>query len=163
MPLATGELPNSPFTAKIVSVPYPDGDCPQSPEDLRKWFDSFGVQFSTTGVAFGYTAGTLDTATPNDQILPRLLFDDQQRFLGLAVWSTNLGAWSTGALIGETKTIIRSAATVMDDMEQKGLLNAGWHLMDGNTAGVPDYHAKDGWFSGAGPNYDVYTVCYTGS
>jgi hypothetical protein len=163
MPLKDGDLPLSPLTARIVPAPYPGGGCPQTPADLQKWFGGFSVEFNFEQAAFAYTAGTIEAATPESRTLPRMLFDPQGRFLGLAVWDTNLGKWSTGGVVGELKTIVRTAATLAEDMEQKGFTDAGWHLANGGNAPIPDLTGAAGFFSGAGPDYAVYTVGYLGT
>ena len=163
MPLSNGDLPYTPIQAKVVPTPYPSGQCPQSPADLQNWFASFAVEFRTQRAAFAYTAGKLSDATPADRTLPRLVFDDQARYLGLFIWSETLGEWVQPGAIGELKTVVRSETLLADDLVAKNFKNAGWHLADGSTAGVPDLQAVAGFFQGAGPNYSVYTVCYTGT
>jgi hypothetical protein len=161
--LADGNLPQSPITAQVIPAQPKTGKCPQTMADLMKWMSGFGIQFTVQDVAFAYSAGPAAKATPNSKSFLRLLFDDQRRFLGAAVWDTTLGAWNTGGQIGELKTIIRAAGTLVADMTNRGYPENGWHLADGSTAGVPDLTANTGFFTGAGPNWDIYTVAYTGA
>jgi hypothetical protein len=161
--LAAGDLPYTPFVAQIIPAPYPNGECPQSPDDLKNWFSKFRVEFKPDRVAFAYTAGTRAAATVNDRTLPRLEFDEQGRFIGFNVWNVGLGSWTIGGTIGELKTIVRTATTLEDDLENKGFTGSGWHLCDGTQAGLPDLTANTGFFTGGGPNYTVYTVGYTGT
>ncbi len=162
MPLNKGDLPASPLTARIIAVPFPGG-CLESPADLEKWFRGFQVEFNFQTVAFAYTAGTVAMATANDQTLPRLLFDDLGRFIGMAVWDTNVGGWTTGSRVGELKTIVRTENTLEEDMEKKNLSGAGWYLADGSQIPIPDYTSKPGFLEGSGPDYSVYTVGYFGN
>lgn len=161
MSLSDGILPYVPVTASLEIPPLEKGKCIQTPEDLVRWMKSIGVKFDFSKVAFGYTAGTIEDASVDDRTLPRFLFDNEGRFIGIAVWSANLGKWETAATLGEFKTINRTKDTVQEDMEYKNLKGAGWYLADGNTIGVPDLTSTD-FFQGADPNYDVYTVMYLG-
>lgn len=161
MTLKEGVLPFFPFTARIVPAPYKSGGCPQSVNDLIEWMRTFTVEVKFDGVAFGYSAGTPDLATPDNRVTPRLMFDDQGRFIGLMVWDTNLGAWATGARVGELKTVVRTADTTEDDLDNK-LLSSGWYLCDGTTAPLPDLTAEPGFFRGSSPNWDIYTVGFLG-
>lgn len=161
MPLSEGELPYMPFIAKVIPAPLQRGTCPKTPQDLMDWFAKATVEVRFDGVAFGYSAGTLEDATPDVRNAPRLVFDDQGRYLGTMVWDTNLGVWTTGARIGELKTLVRTADTLEEDLAGKNL-GAGWYLCDGNQAPLPDLTAVDGFFQGSTPNWSVYTVGYLG-
>lgn len=161
-PLASGVLPFTEITARLQAVPYPTGSCPTNLADFGAWVASFPVVFSTQ-VAFGYTSGPLSEATPEQRPFPRLIFTDAGLFVGLGVWDTTLGAWVTGAVLGELKTIVRTSDTVEQDLVVKGLEGAGWHLADGTTTGIPNLTANTGFFTGTTPNWDVYTVGYTGT
>lgn len=160
--LAQGDLPISPITAKVVPGPLPT-NCLVSLEDLAKWLATFGVEFTTQQVAFGWSAGPITSATPEQRAFPRFIFNDFGAYLGIGIYNTSLGAWVIGGAIGELKTVVRSADTVALDLQNKGFEGAGWHLADGTTTGVPDLTANDGFFTGSGPDWDIYTVAYTAS
>lgn len=174
------------LNAKIETVPFPSGQCPKTIEDIRAWIGTFGIDFKVSAL-FGYTAGRLTDAPVESRSLPRFVFDDARRFLGVQTWVPEMGAWTMGGTIGELRTIVRQADTVADDMLEKGL--AGWYLADGSRSGVPDLTgdvtladqdlvdpgnlvdntvkskavAPSQYFKGTSPNWDVYTVCYIGT
>lgn len=173
------------LNAKIETVPFQSGQCPKNIEEIRAWIGTFGIDFKVSGL-FAYTAGRLEDAPVESRTLPRFVFDDQRRFLGVQTWVPEMGAWTMGGTIGELRIIVRQADTVADDMLEKGL--AGWYLADGSRSGVPDLTgnvtlpdqdlvdpdsavpdtvkskaiAPSQYFKGTSPNWDVYTVCYIG-
>ena len=171
--------------AKVVPSPVPATGCFTSWADLIAWLRSFTIDVAF-GKLFGYTAGKREDVTRDMQGLPRFMFDAANRYLGVAVWVPELGSWSIGGIIGELKTVVRTAGTVADDMAEKML--AGWAVCDGSTQGVPDLTAdlegtesslvdpdnavadtvkskgkvKSPWFKGSSTAWEIYTVMYTG-
>lgn len=168
--------------------PLPGGsNCLKSLTELVAWLKTCTVRFNF-GMLFGYTSGTAIGAPPESRGLPRYLFDDSDRFVGVSVWVPSLGAWTIAGVIGEIKTVQRTAITLVQDMADKNLY--GWKLCDGSSTGVPDLTAKmesgdsklidpDGYianakvgynakipnpfFAGAGPVWDRYSVMYIGT
>lgn len=163
MPLSKGDLPNTPIVARFVPTPLQSGVCPKSFDELANWLAESKIMFDFSRIGFGYSAGTVDTATPDDRALPRFLFDNQDRYIGLAIWSVILGAWTIGNTIGELKTVVRSETVMQDELLVKGFVGTGWYLADGTKAGVPNLTSNTGFFTGASPNWDIYTVCYLGA
>lgn len=160
-PLAQGVLPPAPIVARVQPGPVPTS-CITSFEDLAAWLRTFGVEFNLQQVAFAYSSGTAATATPEQRSFPRFLFTDTGAYMGIGIYDPSLGNWVIGGVIGELKTVVRSADTVVLDMQQKGFTGAGWKLADGTDAAIPNLTTNDGFFTGTGPNWDVYTVGYTG-
>jgi hypothetical protein len=159
------------FRATVELPPLPPGQCLQSAEDLRTWLEQLIIQVaSRENAMFGYTAGPASSAKAEDRDKPRILFDEAGRYLGLALWIPEVQHWSIAGAPGETKTVVRSAATVADDMAEKALF--GWFLCDGSHAGLPDLTSKEvtdsaggkhkanpgPFFIGTAPDWDVYTV-----
>lgn len=161
-PLAQGILPPATITARVQPGPPPTS-CITSFTELSTWIRNFGVEFTQQQVAFAYSAGTVASATVEQRAFPRFLFSEVGLYLGLGIYDPTLGAWVTGDTLGELTTIVRTAGTVAEDMTSKGLAGAGWRLADGSTSGVPDLTANDGFFTGTGPNWTIYTVAYTGT
>lgn len=159
--LSNGKAPYTPFTASIVLPSVSNSQCPQSFADLVKFFNKAVIEFKNNGAVFGYTTGQIDQAASADRGLPRLMFDSLNRFAGLAVWMPETGSWTTGGVVGELKTLVRTSTTITDDMDAK-LLTGTWKLCDGTNGGVRDLHANDAFFQGSAPNWDVYTVQFTG-
>lgn len=173
-PLFRGTGLETLFRASVELPPLPPGGCFRSAEDLRAWIEQLTVNVTSRGNAmFAYTAGPASSATPADRDKPRILFDEEGRFLGLALWVPEVQNWSIAGAPGELKTIVRSASTVAEDMEQKAL--HGWFLCDGSQAGLPDLTPVDNsivvgnqtynfqptpspFFSGTAPDWDRYTI-----
>lgn len=160
--LSSGKAPYVPFTGTIKMPSVSNSQCPQTFADLVRFFGKATVEFKNNGAVFGYSTGQIDQSAAADMGLPRLMFDSLNRFVGLAVWMPETGTWSTGAVVGQLRTVVRTSNTVADDMDEK-LLYGTWHLCDGTSGGVPDLHTNDAFFQGSAPNWDIYTVQYTGS
>ncbi|SKA85021.1 hypothetical protein SAMN02745166_01087 [Prosthecobacter debontii] len=182
-PLTSGQAIATQFDVKSILSPYPG--CPGNMEDLRLWIESTKLSVTANNLLFGYTAGTMLQATPEDRDRPRFMFDDDGRYLGLALWMPDLQGWTVAGQIGQLMTVIRTKATVAEDIASKPL--AGWKLANGTSSGVPDLTAEsdekqfdtynnsgsdDGyvkikfpsqWFRGTSPDWDVYTLAYTGT
>lgn len=173
--------------ANLEVPPLPGGkNCLKSVDDLAAWMKTIVVRVGF-GWLFGYSSGTPAGAATELRSMPRFLYDDSDRYIGLAVWVPALGGWTIPGVIGELKTVQRTANVLTDDLKNKNLL--GWHVCDGSTTGVPDLTAKmttgdqklidpdntlnskirfnaslnSPWFQGSGPEWDVYTVMYTGA
>lgn len=161
------------FRAILSLPPLNPGQCLRSAGELREWFGKSGFDIQSDAL-FGYTAGPPSTASPSDRDKPRILFDEQGRFLGIALWLPDVQNWSIAGAPGELKTVVRSANTVEEDMENKALF--GWVLCDGDNAGAPDLKPVETsitagnqtitftvepqpFFQGTAPDWDVYTVC----
>lgn len=87
--------------------------------------------------------------------------DDGGRPVGLFVWSNRHTRWIRQGAVGEVLTIVRTASTCALDMESKGLMGS-WRLADGTAAGVPNLTGNTGFFTGSGPDWEVYSVVYSG-
>lgn len=187
MSLVNGTNDGRVLRAELKLAPFDEVGCPKTFEQLRQWVQQAEVVFSLNA-PFGYTSGTRQNANPDSRALPRFMFDEQGRYLGLQAFVPSLGRWTTGAYIGELKTIYRTASTLALDMENKGLAGAGWIICDGKDNRVPDLtvdlqgtdqnlvdpdnHVNDSvkskskvkspWFRGTAPDWDIYTVCYIG-
>jgi len=156
-PLYNGTGPTTLFRARLDIPPLPPGDCLRDPESLRQWLLQSVVSIASRNQAlFAYTAGPISAATPDDRDKPRLLFDDEGRYLGLALWIPEIQNWSLAGAPGELKTIVRSEPTIAEDMAAKAL--HGWLLADGSAAGVPDLTGESALFRGTAPEWEVYTV-----
>jgi hypothetical protein len=135
---------------------------------MRDWLQLSAVSTLSNGAFFGYTVGTINSSTPEDRDKPRFIFDEADRYLGLAAWIPELQGWSIGGQIGELKTLVRSAGSVAADIASRPL--AGWKLADGTAPGVPDLTPKPSasppfppiYFQGTAPDWGLYTVAYTG-
>lgn len=150
----------STLTASIDVPPLPPGNCLARPDDLRKWIGSSPVVVQSNGASFGFTAGTLDDASPESRSLPRFIFDTNERFLGMALWIPSLQGWSIGGQIGQLMILHRSLSTLAADMAARPI--AGWKLCDGTTSALPNLTANSDFFSGSSPDYTKYTVGYVG-
>lgn len=168
------------FRSRLDIPPLEAGRCLTGPDDIRDWLQRSGIVTHTDGLLFQYTAGLM-AAAPEDRAYPRFLFDEEGRYLGLALWMPALQGWTIPGQIGQIMTLMRVKNTVAEDMEARPL--AGWHLCDGSTAGLPDLTAASSpaitfttpsngaatisipspWFSGTGPDWDRYTIGYTGA
>lgn len=170
---------------KLVPAPAPTSGCITSYADLLRWFSSFTIEVMFNKL-FGYTAGKKQDVLREDQSMPRFMFSDDDRYLGVTVWSPELGAWVVGGCIGELKTVVRTAGTVEEDIANKCL--QGWAVCDGSVNGVPDLTAdlsgdeqnlvdpgnavadtvkskskvKSPWFKGSSAAWEIYTVMYIG-
>ena len=180
-PLLTGQTAATMFQAQITLPPYPSGQCATSLEDIRRWFEKLQASITGPKVMFGYTAGTMEAATPEDRDRPRFMFDDQGRALGLALWMPDLQGWTIPGQVGQLMTLRRLATTVSDDLAARPL--AGWRLCDGTTPALPNLTLKSNvsvafttpntgvatvdvpsqWFTGTGPDWETYTVGYVGA
>lgn len=161
-PLALGVLPPAPLQAQVKPGPAPTS-CITSFDDLSKWLSTFGVEWTTQQVAFAYSAGPISRATPEQRSFPRFIFSDTGIYVGLGIYDPTLGNWVIGGSLGELKTVIRTSTTMAEELVDKGFQGSGWHLADGTTAGIPDLTANDGFFTGSGPNWTIYTVGYSGT
>lgn len=148
------------FLAQLTAAAIPEGDCLDSTERLKEWIEKTRIEFSHQAPIFGYSAGTLDSAKPEDRSFPRFLFDEQDRYLGLAVWMPSLQAWTIPGQIGQLMTLYRAKSTVAADIEARPL--AGWYLCDGATTNVPNL-TETPFFQGDSPNFDAYTMMYVGA
>jgi hypothetical protein len=154
------------FTSRIDIPPPPA--CLNSPEAMREWLARSVVPTTSSGIMFGYTVGTIASATTEDRDRPRFVFDDQERYLGLAVWMPELQGWTIGGQVGELKTIVRVAGSVAADIAARPL--SGWKLADGTAPGVPDLKPTPSasppfppiYFQGTSPDWTVYTVAFVG-
>lgn len=170
-PLFTGTGLNTLFRATFTLPPLPPNDCFRTPEELREWVQKAVIDVASRQTAlFAYTAGPASSATPDDRDKPRILFDEQGRFLGIALWVPEVQNWSLAGAPGELKQVVRSESTVAEDMEAKAL--SGWVLCDGATGGAPDLTPKEvtddggkkhtanptAFFAGTAPDWDRYTV-----
>ena len=154
-----------------LDIPPPTSECLNSPTALRAWLQRSTINTTAEGVMFGYTAGTLAAASPEDQDKPRFVFDNLGRYLGLAVWHPTLQGWTIGGQIGQLMTLVNlSGSSMAADLAARPM--AGWHIADGGTAGIPNLRpdapgapvavAGNAFFMGTGPNYSVYTVGFAG-
>lgn len=154
------------FGSRLDIPPPPE--CLSSPQSLRDWLSASAVTTIASGVLFGYTVGTMASATPEDRDKPRFIFDDQDRYLGLAVWMPNLQGWSIGGQVGQLMTLTRIAGTVAADLAARPM--AGWKLADGTAPGIADLTPKPSaspvfppiYFQGTAPDWGLYTVAFTG-
>lgn len=144
-----------------IDIPPPPPECLNSPEAMREWLARSTINTVASGILFGYSVGTIAAAGPQDKDKPRFLYDSNDRYLGLAVWMPSLQGWTIGGQIGELRTLVRVASTVQVDLENRAM--RGWRLADGEAAGIPDLTANDAFFDGSSPDWDLYTVGYTGA
>lgn len=169
--LFTGTEDSSIFQALLEVPPQPPGECIRTFDQLKSWIASIGISIKSVGNAiFSFTAGPPSAVGPDDKDKLRILFDEQGRFLGPALWIPEVGNWSLAGVPGEIKTIVRSEDSIELDMEAKAL--NGWFLCDGSTAGAPDLTPKtvtdsgsdthtanpSPFFSGSAPEWDRYSV-----
>lgn len=161
-PLVTGFKAAPPIKARLVLNAIPGDGCLESFDAMREWIEDGVVEFvvQSNEIVYG-SAGTLDAATIEDRNAPRLMFDEEGRCLGFALWSPDAKQWVRSGAPGEILTIFRTEGTVERDMEVK-LLKGGWRVCDGSLSGVPDLSPDAGQenahFKGAPPEWDVYTV-----
>lgn len=148
------------FTARLDVPVVPAGNCLAKPDDLRKWLGTSAIHVAASGILYGFTAGTMEDATPESRDYPRFIFDQQERFLGIALWIPSLQGWTIPGQIGQLMTIVSSTNPVTDDLAARPL--AGWKLCDGNTAGLPNLTSNTDFFAGTTPNWTKYTVGYVG-
>jgi hypothetical protein len=154
------------FSSRLDIPPPPA--CLGSPQAMRDWLMLSAVTTKAGQAFFGYTVGTIASATSEDRDKPRFIFDEADRYLGLAAWLPDLQGWSVGGQVGELKTLVRVAGTVSADLESRPL--AGWKLADGTAPGVPDLTPKPDasppfppiYFQGTAPDWGLYTVAFTG-
>ena len=166
-PLISGFSAPPPITARLALDMPPGGVCFSSFEELRQWIESAIVEFNvrSNSVVFG-TAGTIEGATIADRDKLRLVFDDEGRCMGFAVWSPEAKTWVRNGCPGELLTVFRTEGTLARDMEVKMLVH-GWLLCDGSTVGAPDLrglagdppvHADNDFFRKDEGEWTVYTV-----
>lgn len=137
-PLVSGFQAPPPIQARITLNAIPGNGCFESFDDLRKWIESANIEFVVRGGSVVYgTAGTIEAATPPDRDKVRLVFDDEGRCFGFAIYSPEAKAWVRCGSPGELLTIYRTEDTVARDMETK-LLRNGWLLCDGSVTGAPN-------------------------
>lgn len=152
-PLLTATPSN--LSGKLDIPPLTAGLCLTGPKDLQDWLAKSIVNIKNAALFFGYTAGTMAAATAEDRPYPRFVFDDSGRYLGLALWMPDLQGWSIGGQIGELMTLLQTLGSPTDDLAARPM--AGWHLADGDTAGIPDLSGEAAFW---GEGY--YTVGYLG-
>ena len=145
----------------------PPGFC-LTTDNIKSWLSSMAISTKLNASVMQYTIGTMDSASVEDRDKPRFMVDDSGRLLGLAVWMPDAQGWNIGGQIGELKTIVRTAASVVLDLAARPL--AGWKLADGTAVGIPDLTPKPSasppyppiYFIGTAPDWTVYTVAYVG-
>ena len=152
--------------------PFPPGQCITNTEQIREWIKGTGLTIHSSRALISATYGTMDTATVQDRTAPRFMLDDAGRFLGLAVWMPALQGWTIGGQPGELRTLTRVKSTVALDLAARPM--AGWRVADGTAPGIANLSAAlpvtgggggtvaSPWFAGTGPDWDRYTVAYTG-
>jgi hypothetical protein len=152
--------------------PFPAGQCITNVDQLREWIRTTGLTIHASRALVQATYGTMDEATVEDRTAPRFMLDDAGRFLGVAVWMPALQGWTIGGQPGELRTITRVKSTVALDLAARPM--AGWKLADGTAPGIANLSGTvavtgggggtipSQWFTGTAPNWDRYTVAYTG-
>lgn len=170
-PLFNGTGLNTVFRANFSLPPLAPGECIRSQDEMQRWLERAQIDIQSANRAlFAFTAGPASSATPDDRDKLRAIFDEGGRFLGMAIYSTDVQAWQIPGVQGELKTIFRTETTVEEDMQEK--LLTGWQLCDGSGS-APDLTPKtvtdsgsnthtanpSPFFSGSAPDWDVYTVC----
>lgn len=150
--------------ASRLDIPPPPPECLNSPDALRAWLNRSTVTTQAGGVIFGYTVGTIASATAEDRDKPRFIFDVEGRYLGLAVWVPSLQGWTIGGQIGQLMTLVKiSGGTAQSDLDARPM--RGWRFADGGTTGIPNLRPESGnntFFTGTQGEWSVYTVAYTG-
>lgn len=180
-PLTSGAAIATLFQNQVTIPDFPNGACPSTLDDLRAWLETMQIQTSANKSLFGYTAGTIESASVEDRDWPRIVFDDQGRYVGVALWMPEMQGWSIPGQIGQYMTLRRVKDTLVKDIAGRPL--AGWRLCDGTTVGLPNLTSNtvlntmslastpvangtvsipSPWFSGTSPNYDTYTLGYVG-
>lgn len=169
-PLFNGTEQETIFRSTLEIPRLPPGTHLNDEDDLREWLEKAIIAITSQNALFSYTAGPASSASADDRDKPRFLFDDQGRYIGLALYMPENQDWSLAGAIGEIKTVSRSESTVVADMEIKHL--AGWFLCDGTAGGAPDLtpqevtdsggdtHDADppAFFAGSAPEWDIYSV-----
>lgn len=166
-PLISGFGPPPPVESRIRLNPPAPGTCPRSFEELQQWIEQGIVETKfREGRVMYATAGPVNSATTQDHEIPRFVFDDQGRWLGLALWMPEIQNWSISGAPGEIRTIKRTFDTVEQDMREK-LFN-GWFVCDASIAGAPDLTPQEVSTSmtingdfGSGPQDYSVTTTYT--
>lgn len=169
-PLFNGTGLNTVFRANLSLPPLAPGECIRSQADMQRWLEKAEIDIQSANRAlFAFTAGPESSATSDDRDMLRAMFDDQGRFLGMVIFSTDVQAWQIPGVNGELKTIYRTQGTLEEDMKEK--LLSGWQLCDGSAV-APDLTPKtitdssgdthdpnpSPFFKGAAPDWDIYTV-----
>lgn len=170
-PFAKQETPER-FKFFLDVPPFPAGQCITKPDQIREWIQKTNLTIHASRQLVSATYGTMDTATVEDRTAPRFMLDDAGRFLGVAVWMPSLQGWTIGGQPGELRTLVRTKDTVEADLKARPM--AGWKLADGTAAGIANLTTAipvtgggggtipSPYFAGTGPNWDRYTVAYTG-
>lgn len=158
-PFATQTTPER-FRFFLDVPPFPAGQCVSSTEQLREWIRTIGLTIHSSRALVSASYGTMETATADDRSAPRFMLDDAGRYLGLAVWLPAQQGWTTGGTPGELRTLVRIKATVEEDLKSRPM--AGWRLANGTAPGIPDLTGVAPYFAGTAPDYDRYTVGYSG-
>lgn len=129
------------------------GGCPSSVEDIRLWIsEKLRGRADLPVPVVPLNFGEVEPG-PDARSFPWIRFDSQGRYMGIHQWSPIHSAWIAPGVVGELKTVVRSASTVAEDRADKGLVG-GWELAD--TA--PDLTGDAGFFNGSAPDWDRYTV-----
>lgn len=157
---------------KVTFEPVPNAAKITSPNDLIKHLNSHqrleGLDPDDL-VIIG--AGSNPKAEDRGKVI--FTRDDSGELAGPFRWEATGGdgddCCNTGQLcciqcdnVGELRTFVRTADTMAEEKE-KGRFLCGWKLADGadNSVGG-DLTANAGFFTGASPDWDVYTVVFEG-
>lgn len=134
------------------------GECPPTVNALLRFLEENMTLLVSlqTGIANGQ-----DMPSVVDETFLWIREDATGRSIGLFVYNQNLAKYIIPGSIGELKTIIRSSATLAEDLVDKGL-DVAWALADGSNLTIPDLTANPAFFQGASPDWDIYTIAYTG-
>ncbi len=110
---------------------------------------------------------------PDDRTLPILVTDQDGNLLYWAKYVAEGDACcNEGEIcplifseIGELKTLFRTETSMTNEKNEKKLFSCGWALADGTGAAsaFPDLTGDAAHFSGAAPDWDKYTLVYTGT
>ncbi len=141
----------------------PRTECIRDQEDLRDWLEKTRVT-ANTDTPFGYNFGKDEPGVDNRD-KPWFRYDASGVFLGIYLWESTLanpvGAWVPVPVwkVGELITVVTTEPTVAADRAAKGL-DVDWALADGG--GAIDLTSEPSRFQGTAPDYDLYTLYFTG-
>lgn len=166
-----------------IRIDRPTTGCTISIEELISLIERGAVSLDTgtgTVISFGPDEPPVDARR-----YPWIKVDANGSPLGTWVYSTKYSIWcrDLGAALGERRTVLRVENSIEDDREKKSIA-VGWALCNGDENDL-DYRDKDktvtgsvtgggggtysilvpeirGYFDGLAPDYDLYTVIFTG-
>jgi hypothetical protein len=140
-----------------LRIPRP-AVCPTSIDDMIRMLESASITFPGSVPNFG-------PVEPGEDLRNAawIKTDSNRNPLGTFTYSATAGRWlrDWAVPVGTLRTVSTSAANVQADREDKSLID-GWELADGSGISGLDLRDNPAFFKGAAPDYEFYTVLFTG-